>query len=270
MVIYTSLKAPSLCHALYPSFNSDIHHCWWHPLSDIPDLFSHHFSLTSCESKDASKSSSTKISSSIKKIKWHDGKDEASLCPAPMTEAISPSRVHFCKHTHPFLSGQKWLAFESPQIFPPSQINTAQSTLISWPSTLKKYYNESPGRSITRERWVLPYVTMMTRLGRYGITKKSMQWCLMTLLFYTVNPPFCFGWDTCDKETFHNIMHMNYFRVIRKLAAKFSCLSKHKSLAAHSSKGPFIIQMDSRTPDQIIIKNSKGTEAVKLHLVISS
>jgi len=76
-------------------------------------------------------------------------------------------------------------------------------------------------------------------------------------------PSYAFGRDHKDKETVRLLIMLNYYKVIKKLYAKYSCLSKPESSAAHPSKGPFVIHKDPKATGQLVIRNSKGTEAIR-------
>jgi len=76
-------------------------------------------------------------------------------------------------------------------------------------------------------------------------------------------PSYAFGCDHKDKETVRLLTTLNYYKVVKKLHAKYSCLSKPESSAAHPSKGPFVIRKDAKATGHLVIRNSKGTEAIR-------
>jgi hypothetical protein len=187
----------------------------------------------------------TIMSTSSKKIKRNDGKTMSTPFRPP-----SAAQNAVSNHT---ASGQKRIAHESPQVSPikppdPTIPMDPEFPSLNLEEKLKRVAGKpNLGKEIARA------IVEDTQWAGQMWDHDDIQRVLLTDEQPQPFPSYTFGRDKKDKETIKLLTTLNHYKVVKKLQAKYSSLSKPESSAAHPSKGPFVIRKDTKTAGQLII-----------------
>ena len=150
-------------------------------------------------------------------------------------------------------SGQKRIAHESPQVSPikppdPTIPMDPEFPSLNLEEKLKRVAGKpNLGKEIARA------IVEDTQWAGQMWDHDDIQRVLLTDEQPQPFPSYTFGRDKKDKETIKLLTTLNHYKVVKKLQAKYSSLSKPESSAAHPSKGPFVIRKDTKTAGQLII-----------------